>query len=245
MSIFARAFVLTVGLVLCANGTASAQNASGGWDITVYPVLAWVPTSIDIEVNVPPFEGGGGNFTGDIVDSRFDGAYLGGASATNGTWRVDGDVVYAAVGGDRVERPAFTVDLDLIYFHASAGRKLFGDLFVTGGVRRMAIDYDIKLLDFDNFTRKPGVWDPVIGVGYHRAGNRFELHGTFEGGGFGVGSDWEYAASLRADWKPIPHFGITAGYGFLAFQLTDEVARRTFIAKQTLHGPVVGIGLYF
>ncbi len=241
MSIFARALILTLGLVLCANGTASAQTSSSGWDITVYPVLAWVPTTIDIEVNLPPADGGGGK----ITDRRFDGAYLGGVAASNGTWRVDGDVVYAAVGGDRVELPRLTVDLDLIYFHASAGRKLFGDFFVTGGVRRMALTYDIKLLDFDNVRRKPGLWDPVIGLAYHKVGNAFELHGVFEGGGFGVGSDWEYAAAVRADWKPIPHFGITGGYGLLTFKITNEVLRKTLIAEQTLHGPIVGIGLYF
>jgi hypothetical protein len=47
------------------------------------------------------------------------------------------------------------------------------------------------------------------------------------------------------DWKPISHFGFTAGYNLLYFKLSNTVADRTFEAKQTLHGPVVGIGLYF
>lgn len=249
MKLTARAVVLALGLLIGTSGAASAQ--SGGWDITVYPVLAWVPTSIDIDVNLPPINGGGGGGGdeptggGSILDPRFDGAFLGGVSASNGSWRFDGDVVYAAVGGDRVELPKLTVDVNLIYFHASVGRKLFGDLFVTGGVRRMALDYDIKLLDFDNFSRKPGLWDPVVGLAYHNVGESFELHGIFEGGGFGVGSDWEYAATVRADWKPFTHFGLTAGYGFLSFKLSDEVARKTLIAEQTLHGPIFGIGLYF
>lgn len=243
---FLRSFALFFVLVLGLAPAASAQG--GGWDISLYPIFVWVPTTIDIDVNLPPINGGGGGDAtggGSIVDPRFDGAYLGGISATNGTWRVDGDVVYAAVGGDRPERPKLTVDLDLIYFHAVAGPKLFGDLFLTGGIRRMALDYDIKLLDFNNFNRKPGVWDPVVGLGYHKVGNRFELHGIVEGGGFGVGTDWEYAATVRADWKPIPHFGFTGGYSFLAFKIEDEVGGKTLIAEQTLHGPIVGIGLYF
>ena len=84
-----------------------------------------------------------------------------------------------------------------------------------------------------------------MGVGYHRVGRTFEVHGIFEGGGFGVGADVDLGASLRADWKPIPHFGITAGYTLLYFKLTDTDAGRTFKVKQTLHGPVAGIGLYF
>lgn len=31
-------------------------------------------------------------------------------------------------------------------------------------------------------------------------------------GGFGVGSDMEFGASARLDWKPVRHFGLTAGY---------------------------------
>ena len=59
----------------------------------------------------------------------------------------------------------------------------------------------------------------------------------FEGGGFGVGSDSEYGASFRVDWKPVRHFGLTAGYSLLNFKISQDVANRTFVAKQTLHGP--------
>jgi hypothetical protein len=47
------------------------------------------------------------------------------------------------------------------------------------------------------------------------------------------------------DLKPISSFGITAGYSFLRFKISDDLAGRTFGAEQTLHGPVLGIGLYF
>ena len=55
----------------------------------------------------------------------------------------------------------------------------------------------------------------------------------------------ELASSFRADWKPIPHFGITAGYQFLYFKVEDERLGRALQVKQTLHGPILGIGLYF
>lgn len=87
------------------------------------------------------------------------------------------------------------VDADVIYFHVSGGRRVFKDLFVTGGVRRLALKYEVEVADFPVFERKPGVWDPLIGVGWHTVRPRFELHAGFEGGGFGVGSDGEYAGS--------------------------------------------------
>jgi hypothetical protein len=40
-------------------------------------------------------------------------------------------------------------------------------------------------------------------------------------------------------------FGITAGYNFQYFEVDNTVANRTFTVKQTLHGPLPGIGFYF
>jgi hypothetical protein len=233
----------------------SPQATSGdeGWTVTVYPLLAWVPTHIGVDLNLPDGgdTGGGGGGTGnegvrgELLNTSWDGAYLGGFSATNGTWRVDVDGLWAAVGGDRPERPQLSVDTDIIYGHAAVSRRLFKALYASAGVRRMAIKYEIRLASFAPFTRKPGVWDPVVGLGLHHAGRMFEIHGHYEVGGFGVGSDSEQAAILRADFKPFRHFGVTAGYSLLHFKVSDEVAGKELIAKQTLHGPILGVGLYF
>jgi hypothetical protein len=228
-------------LLLAAN-TAAAQG--NGWDVAIYPVLVWVPLGIDINVDVPPHDGDGGGI-GDIVDGRFDGAYLGGVSATNGAWRIDADGIWAAVGGDRIDRPAFSVDVDVIYAHASLGYRLMPGLYATGGLRRFALKYDVKFADQRNFERKPGVWDPLVGLAYHRLGSFLDVHAVFETGGFGVGSDVEVASSLRVDFKPARHFGLTAGYNILYFKVTNDENALAFKVRQTLHGPVIGIGLYF
>jgi hypothetical protein len=251
-----RQLLIAAGLVLATAGTALAQSAtpaaqpkSDGWHTTVYPIYAWIPLQIDIETNLPPDDGGGsgggGSQGGKIVDGRFDAAYFGGVAVGNGTWQFDVNGLWAAVGGDRLQTPTLTVDADVYYGHGSVERKIVGDLFVTGGVRRMAVKYNIKLAGRTDFSRKPGVWDPLIGVAYHKVSKRYELHGTFDGGGFGVGADSDYGASARIDWKPIPHFGIAAGYSFLKFKLSDTVLNKTLVAEQTLSGPIVGIGLYF
>jgi hypothetical protein len=85
-----RSFVLGLCLILTFSAPAAAQGTSSsqddGWRVTVYPVLAWLPTHISIEVNLPPVDGGvGGNGGGgEIIDSRFDGAYLGGFASPTG-----------------------------------------------------------------------------------------------------------------------------------------------------------------
>src|SRR4051794_15507274 len=105
-----RIALLGAVCVACSGGAARAQNvsqpggASDGWAVTVYPVLAWVPVDIGIDVDVP-----GGS--GQIFDSRFDGAFLGGVSASNLVWRIEGYFVWASFGGDRPERPSLAVDM--------------------------------------------------------------------------------------------------------------------------------------
>ena len=235
---------------VCLSETAGAQTttqsapADEGWRVQVFPVLLWAPLDIGIDVDVTPVNGGGGA-SGDILESRFDGAYFGGVTVYNDDWRIEGYAIWAAFGGDRPERPFLTVDLDLIYGDARVGRRIAPDLFVTGGVRRLALEYDILLADLPRLSRKPGVWDPLVGLGWHRVREKVEWHAAFEGGGFGVGADVDLGATLRVDWKPLRHFGLSAGYNFLYLKLSDSVAARELDVKLTAHGPSVGIAFYF
>jgi hypothetical protein len=254
---YIRPAILSAVIVAGIAGAASAQSqapASGSqsdrWKVTVYPVFVWVPLGIGIDVEVPPVDGGsggggGGGGGGKIVDGRFDGAFLGAFAVSKGAWRLDTDGLWAAVGGDRPESPKLTVDADIIYFHATGGRAIYKDLYVTAGVRRYALKYDIKLADQPDFSRKPGLWDPLIGVGWHHAGEKLEVHATFDGGGFGVGADVDLAGGFHLDWKPAKHFGLAGGYNVIYFKASDTLAGRAFTFTQTLHGPVAGIGLYF
>jgi hypothetical protein len=245
-----RVVFLTVTCVVGLSEAVPAQNVAqpagtdDGWNIAVYPILVWVPLDIGIDVDIPPFNGSSGGL-GEIVDSRFDGAFFGGVAASNGPWRIEGYGIWAAFGGDRLERPSVVVDLDIIYGDAKVGRRIAPDLYVTGGLRYLALKYDITLGDLPHFSRKPGIWDPLVGIGWHRVGPRVEWHASFEGGGFGVGADVDLGGTFRIDWKLARHFGFTAGYNFMYLKVSDEVAGRTVIVEPTVHGPSVGFGLYF
>src|SRR5215471_8812481 len=222
-----------------------APGGGGDWHTTVYPILAWVPIDIAIDANVPPINGGGGGGeSGSILNSRLTGAFFAGVAVSNGVWRVDGYGLWARFGGDRPDSPFLDVDVDLIYGSGRVGRRIAPDLYVTGGVRRAAVKYDVTLGSLPQLSRKPGVWDPIVGLGWHRERPTVEWHATFDGGGFGAGADVDLGASLSVDWKPIPHFGLTGGYNFLYLKLSDTVANRDLTLKLTLQGPTVGIGLY-
>lgn len=236
-----------------------STSSSGDWQFTVYPILVWVPLSVGIEVDLPFDVGPGGVFGGSggggglgsgstgnvkLVDIRIDGAALAGVSATNGTWRFDFDGVYAAVGGD-VNLPNITLDTSFIYGHATVSRKIAGDFFVSGGLRRVATKFEARVSDTYDFKSKPGIWDPLVGVGYHKVAPKVEFHATAEYGGFGVGADSDVGASARLDWKPWSHFGFTAGYSYFQVKFTKELGPFDFTVKQHIAGPTVGFGIYF
>jgi hypothetical protein len=212
--VFLAGCVVALSQAAGAQTLAPAPAADDEWQVTVYPLLAWVPLDIAIDVNIPPIDGDGGA-TGQIIDSQFDGAFFGGIAASNGPWRIEGYGLWASFGGNRPERPSLTVDLDLIYGSAKLGRRIAPDLYVTGGIRRLALDYDITLAELPRLSRTPGVWDPIVGIGWHRLGRRVEWHASFDGGGFGVGADVDLGAAVSVDWKPVSHFGLTAGYNLL------------------------------
>ena len=223
----------------------STPSGEKDWKFTIYPVLVWAPINIGVDVNVPPATGGGGGGSGDILDSRFDGAFFGGFAASNSVWRIEGYGLWAAIGGDRPERPHLVVDIDILYGDVKLGRRVAPDLFISGGVRRLALDYDVTLADLPRLSRKPGVWDPIVGIGWQRVGPKVEWHANFDGGGFGVGADLDLGASLRVDWKPLRGFGFTVGYNYLYLKVTDDVVNSSITLKTTLHGPAAGIGFYF
>jgi hypothetical protein len=246
----ATRLIVLVTLCLFGGGAAAyaqtAQDATTneGWSISAYPVLVWVPFGIEIDVDIPPDDGDDGG-SGSILESRFDGAFFGGLTASNGVWRIEGYGIWAAFGGDRLETPLLAVDLDLLYGEGKIGRRIAPEFYVTGGVRRVALKYDISLGDLPSLSRKPGVWDPLVGVGWHRVREKLEWHAAVDVGGFGAGSDLDVGGGFRLDWKPVRHFGFAAGYNFLYLKLSDDKAGRTVTVEPTVHGPTVGIGLYF
>jgi hypothetical protein len=208
--------LLSLTLVLATATAASAQapqqagkkpDIPDDWKIAVYPVFGWLPLGIKIGVTLPPDGGGGGGGdSAETLTGRFDGALLAGVSLSKSAWRVDIDGLWAAVGGDRPPTPKLTVDVDVIYFHVTGGYRIYKDVYLEGGVRRFALNYDITLGDRPGFSRKPGMWNPTVGAGFHHYGKKTEFHADAAVGGFGVGVDLEASAGARMDWKPATHF---------------------------------------
>ena len=81
------AVLITCFVGIC--GEARAQSAApGDWTVTVYPVFLWLPVDIGLATDVEGGDGGG-SVSGEILDSRFDGAYSAASQPpmVRGVWR--------------------------------------------------------------------------------------------------------------------------------------------------------------
>lgn len=222
----------------------SAQKPYG-WHIAIYPALAWVPI-FGTSVTLPPLPSQPITAPGPSgsTNSSLNGAFFGGARFEKGKWSANLLFMWAALSAER-ETPFTKVNLDYVFGDAMAGRELFPDFYVEGGVRRMALDIHATV-GSDSASRSPGFWDPLVGLTYRRPlGKKWRILIHGDGGGFGAGSDVDVSATGRAEWQFTRHFGIAMGYGGIHFSKSDTVARRTLTISPTLHGPIFGFGIFF
>jgi len=241
-----RALLVILVLAFAASPASAQATADDKLKVVIYPLLGWAPVFGADLPTVPDGPGdGGGSLPGGSIDSELQGALLFGFSVAKRAWRVDGDGMWADLRGERPLPPQLDIELDLIYGHLSGGLRVYKNLYATGGVRRIAMSYKVRLADLPELSRKPGLWDPLIGVAWHQEADKWELHATFEGGGFGVGADKDLFWGASFDWKPVPHFRVKVGYAGIHLKVTDTVLGRPFTALQTLQGPILGFGIHF
>lgn len=224
--------------------TQNQEKKAYGWDIAIYPALAWAPV-FGVGVTLPPVASNPiAPAPSASVSSGLNGAYFGGARIEKYKWSADLLFMWAGLSAKR-ETPLAKVGLDFVFGHVLVGRELLPGFYVEGGARRLALDINATV-DTESASRSPGFWDPLIGVTYRRQlGRKWRilLHG--DGGGFGAGSDVDITATGRAEWQFARHFGIAMGYGGMHISESNTTEGKTLTISPTLHGPIFGIGIFF
>ncbi len=241
-----------------AGGQAPAGDAAkkpSEWDISVYPIYAWAPLfGADVTTPTFPDQPGGTTPPTGSASGSFDGAALAGFRIQKGHWSAASNILWAKVSADQTD-PKVHIGLNVVFGQMMGGREVLPNLFVEGGVRRMALKISAQVTTYPEVNTKPGVWDPLVGVTYRRdLGKKWRLYAHIDGGGFGVGSDVTMAGTGVAEWRFAKHFGMVFGYSALHFKIgepvpnqpsTKPVSDRTLFVDQTMHGPVLGFGIYF
>jgi len=223
--------------------SSSNSERAYGWKVAVYPVLAWAPV-FGASVTLPPVPSHPIGPSEGTTNSSFNGAYFGGARFEKGRWSADALFMWAALSSQR-ETPLAKVNLDFVFGNAMVGREVLPNLYLEGGFRRIALNIKATVESASD-SGSPGYWDPLIGLTYRRQlGKKWRILIHGDGGGFGVGSDVDVTATGRAEWQFARHYGVTMGYGGMHFSDSTTQPSGTLTISPTMHGPILGFGIFF
>ena len=64
-------------------------------------------------------------------------------------------------------------------------------------------------------------------------------------GGSESGDHSSFSATGSLEWQPRPHFLLNLGYGLFTVSADGQIRNRPLHLDQTLHGPIIGIGIPF
>ena len=221
--------------------------------VVIYPILGWAPifgASVQLPQvpNLPGIPGSGpgsGSGQSGSASGSFNGAAAAGVEIEKDRWVLSGQFLWAGLSGT-VDQPFVKIRSDVAAGVIVGGRQVYGGFAIVGGVRRAVLDLGVQLGDLPEFSRKPGVWDPLVGVDWRQnLGSKWTTHVEVVGGGFGVGLDVDASAKVRFARRFGHHVQLSLGYGVMYLKGSDGVGDRTFKFSQTLNGPEFGFGIAF
>ena len=185
----------------------TAPAAAKRTEVVVYPILAWLPIYGAHAIlpnrpelpGLPPGEGGGSSIRhGWLAQRRRARGRVGGLAEV-------GVPVRTALGGPlgEAQRPHAKATADIIFGGVYGGRQIGHGVAVMGGVRRIAANLGVEIDTLPKFERKPGVWDPLVGVAWRRElGRKWIATVDVMGGGFGVGANVDASAARAPQLGP-------------------------------------------
>jgi hypothetical protein len=232
---------------------AQSSSTDSGWTTTVYPLYAWLPVfGADVRLpevpNPPPCDGcgSGGPITpGGSVSSNLNGAAFAAVTVENRWVQIDASFLWAGLSAS-ADRPRLSVKADTILGAAQVGVRVVPDLFVDVGVRRVALNVRASALVFDEVQWKPGLWESLVGASYTpRLSPSWRLIAHADYGGLEANNHSTISANASVQWKPASHLVLNLGYGLLKLTVDGNVLLKPIHLDQTLHGPVIGIGIPF
>ncbi len=232
-----------------------AQGASGQKPATddanwsaIYPVLGWIPLyglDLNLPSGPPCTDCSPDPTTGSASSSGLSSAWFAGLRLEIGRLEVTGAFNYAGLSAER-QNPLFKADVQLYTAAILGGVRVYGPLFLEAGGRYHALDTAFNILTFPEIDWKPGRWVPAVGVTFRPALSKgWRLYSHIDWGGLGVHNADTVNGEARIEWRPITHLAITGGYGFGKVTIDDTIRNRPIHLSQTLHGPVLGIGIPF
>lgn len=233
-------------LLLAVAGQAGPLRAEGDWEYMFAPYI-W-GAGLDGETGVGPLTGEVDISFGDILET-LDGAFLGHFEASKDRWTILADLVFLDLGQD-LDRPQGSVDIEQTTFELGGAYSTGEDLEVLFGARLIDIDVGIDLFGpvgvLDAQIGGAESWvDPFIGGRWSpQLNDRWSFQGRADIGGFGVGSDLTWNASLLFRYRASEKVDIGLGYRVMDIDY-EEDGLTGFVYDAQLPGALLGVGFRF
>ena len=239
-------FVIPLGLL--ASGIAQADERNHtlvlyGLGIGIDGQATVGPLSADIDVPLS-----------DILD-HLEMAAMGSYRWDSDKWSFQADAIFASLAGEReggLGLTRTTLDLDQLILEVDGGYKFTDHLELVFGARYWDIDPTIKLRNSGTgeviaTARGGDSWtDPLVGLRVLAPlGDKWTFVARGDIGGFGVGSEFAWHATVHFDWHTSEHFTMLFGYRILDVDLEDRGSNGLANLDMTQSGPAIGVAWTF
>lgn len=158
-------------------------------------------------------------------------------------WSFQVDVIYATLAGAMAEGPGAELDLSMI--EVDGGYRLNEALEIVVGARGW--QYDAVVITGGGPVEGDRSWtDPLIGARLTLPlGAQWELITRADIGGFGVGSEFAWHATVATTWNISESFGVLFGYRIFDVDLDDDDGGEEVSADLQHSGPAIGVSITF
>ena len=169
-----------------------------------------------------------------------------------GPWAVMANAVFVGLGAteDLPMGGAADVDVDLALLEVDGAYAITEGFEVLFGLRGVGMDVAVELRS-PLFPASAGdqskSWiDPLVGARFEvPIGKRWSFVGRGDIGGFGIGSDLAWQATVHFDWQISPHVGMAFGYEALDMDYQDGEGADEFRYDMIMQGPVAAVTFAF
>lgn len=226
-------------LAMAVAGPAAAQE----WEGRITPYI-WGP-SFDVDTIIDRQNAGS---SGGVTD-WLDGAFFINGELRRGRLTFFGEYNYLSLSDEVLPRfKLIDADLELWGWMGAIGAGwAVVDTGTTrvdlgGGVRHWDIKAKIDFKKLNDPSTEVTITDPIIALrATHQIGERWELAGDGNIGGFGVGSELQVDLNVRASYAMGERWAVVGGYRYLDVNLGDDKAIRDL----SLIGPYLALDFRF
>jgi len=227
--------------------TTNTEKKDDGWDVVIYPVLAYIPLA-GININLPeapPCTGCAPGVPTANGDTGLSGAAFADVRIEKGRFALEFNANYAGLKAER-STPLLNLSVKVINAGFTGGFRVAGALYAEGGAKYHELDITATILTFPAASWKPNVWRPVVGTTFRPALTKWlRLYSHLDYTGFGGDALSTVNGQARVEIRPIRHLALTAGYGFSHLVANGDIKNKPVHIDYTMHGPILGFGIPF